>query len=158
MLRLGCHFATLNLAAIKPERKETSICQFKRNPEDKVFKKANINNFDYLCVIKWPNIPGPTSLIFWVTLCRNFEYILLHSASYDKKNYRRNQVGIGPVAAAAGIFLPQGHFTLVAPCLQAHSHLLTLCHRCSEDSRSLQGIPAGHQPDTSLSPMGYQRL
>jgi hypothetical protein len=63
------------------------------------------------------NISGSTSVFFWVTLCRVFKYIHLHSAYYDQKNNRGNQVGICPVAVAAGIFLPKGHFTFAATIL-----------------------------------------
>ena len=86
------------------------------------------------------------------------KYTPLHSAIHDSENNRRGQVDIRSAAFASCLFLQEVDFPAETAFLPAHSDLFAVCHRCSENSRSAEGIPAGHQPDIALPSLGNARI
>ena len=76
----------------------------------------------------------------------------------DQKNHSGNQVDIGAAGIVSGLFLPGSHIPDDTFLLPTYTHLLSVCHRSGEDSRAVQRIPDGDQPDPALPPLGYQRI
>ncbi len=67
-------------------------------------------------------------------------------------------MGFGPAGVVTGLFLPQGDFTHDTSLLPAYSHLFAVCHRCSENSLSVERLPDGYQSDSSLPSVGNIRV